>query len=131
MAIEIFIPNNNHVLVQTYCLNYYYYGLKNKINCALQVVFCINVSCMHSVKNFCIRDVLYPTNMQDLINNRNYKLNMKHPLIPFLKLPEPLPTTIPHMLLIGRRYLATNNRILEFRGKLLTNDYKSNLVFKQ
>ena len=35
------------------------------------------------------------------------------------------------MLLIGRRYLSSEKKILGFRGNLLTSAYKSNLVFRQ
>ena len=78
-----------------------------------------------------IRDMLYPSTKQDLLENKNYQIIPNHPLIPFLTLPQPLPLTPPHMLLIGRRYLTMNNKILEFRGKLINSSYKSNLVFRQ
>jgi len=35
------------------------------------------------------------------------------------------------MLLIGRRYLTRDNKVLEFRGRNLSTDYSSNLVFRQ
>ena len=77
------------------------------------------------------RDILYPTNHQDLLGNTNYQINPNHPLVPLLQFTQPLGLTTPHVLHIGRRYLTTDNRILEFRGKLLEDAYESNLIFRQ